>query len=146
MDMSVRARVLVEMDHLRTVVRMSHGDACLLERLPDRSALGILARLDVSSRLEPATDATMQMEQHATMAFVEHDRRCGHVRRQRAPDERIIRRSEELAQVRDGVLLELVKGGVGSEASEELGAARIVDARAQVRISFASTAPVLSRS
>ena len=146
MHVSVRARVLVEVEHLRAGVRMSHGDACLLERLPDRSALGILARLDVSSRLQPATDATMEMEQHATMAFVEHDRRCGHVRRQRAPDERIIGCSEEHTQVRDGVLLELVEGGVRSEASEELASACVVDARAQFRISFASTAPVLSRS
>jgi hypothetical protein len=145
-DVAVRSGVLIEMEHQGPPVRVPHGDPGLLERLTERRDLGRLTRLDVSAGLQPATDAAVQVQEHTAVALVEHDGRRGHVRRERAPGERVVRSREQLAEARDGVLLEIVERRMVGEEGEELGATRIVDREAQLRISFASTAPVLSRS
>jgi hypothetical protein len=160
-DVTVGARMLIEVDDRRGTLGVTRGDRGLLERLPQRRVLRTFTRFDVPTGLEPAPDAAMQMQEHESPAGVEDERGRGHVRREGGPRERIALRApgaglhEEVAQPVDGRSFQGVDARMDREVSQEVADPRVpvrdavgraVARDGQLQTSFVSTAPVESIS
>jgi hypothetical protein len=73
-------------DVLDAAVRPRHqvGQAGLLRRLPQRDRQRVaLPRVRVAARLQPLLEPLVPAQQHAAAVWVQHQRRCGEVQRQR---------------------------------------------------------------
>lgn len=159
MDMVIRPRMLIEMHDVRPGGGVAHGDARLLTRLAQRRVLRSLIRLDMATGLQPASETSVQVQEHQTPLRVEHDGRRGDVHRQRGARERVVGPVEMSAQLRDRLTFGVIDRDVGVEPPTQIvhapigqalapGAGRpfVLGTRTQLNTSLARTAPVLSRS
>ena len=151
MEVTVRTRVLIEVDDHRPAAGMAHRHGGLFDRLPYGCVLRALSGLDVTAGLEPASEAAVQVQQHDVPRRIEHDGGRGDMDRQRGPRERRDGGLEQPPEVIDRGGLERIDRCVPSESLEQVLNARVRPAlqgveRVQLSTSFARTAPVESSS
>ena len=152
MEVTVRARVLIEVHDHRPTAGMAHLDRGLLERLPDGRILRALSVLDVTAGLEPASQSAMQVQQHDVPRCIDHDGGRGDMDGQRRPLERCQRRLEKTTKVIDRSRFQCIERRVASEALEQVRDSRVRSLAlegvgcVQPSTFFERTAPVASSS
>jgi len=151
MEVTIRTRVLIEVDDHRPAAGMAHRHGGLLGRLPHCCILWALSGLDVTAGLEPSSEAAVQVQQHDVPRRIEHDGGRGDMDGQRRPRERRDGGLEQPPEVIDRGGLERIDRCVPSESLEQVLNARVRSAlqgvgRVQLSTSFARTAPVESSS